>query len=459
VDSVSIATSVDSVNWTGIPWLGPGYELFRGIAYGQAGFVAISGFNHVATSSDGTNWVGAANLQYTAPPLNGIAYGQGKYIAVGEVGTLISSPNGVDWTNQQLGQAGALYDVTSGGDTLIAVGAGATSTTSIGSQTILTSTDGVSWHPSSLPNGPPMFGATYGNDRFVAVGSLGDDSISQFSLDGTNWSYGDTFFGENLRTAGSGVVFGNNVFVSVGAGWQMGSGWGPLIAMSTDGNHWRQISTSNYLSAVAFGGGRFIAVGGQIMVSTNAVDWQTVPSGTTSPLNGIAYGQGKYVAVGEGGTILVSVAGDDWRQVTSENPERLTAVAYGNGAFVAVGARGTILTSPNALSWTIRKSGTVNDLYGVTYAHASFVVVGARGTILQSDSMMPAATFDGIRTTSLGLELHLATELGRSFRIQASTNLVDWSEVSLVTFPEDEFLFLDTSLPTHTQRFYRAVVP
>ena len=62
----------------------------------------------------------------------------------------------------------------------------------------------------------------------------------------------------------------------------------------------------------------------------------------------------------------------------------LMGVAYGNGRFVAVGRRGTILTSSDGVSWTERSSGTSQDLHGVTYGNGLFVAVGSGGTILTS---------------------------------------------------------------------------
>jgi hypothetical protein len=47
----------------------------------------------------------------------------------------------------------------------------------------------------------------------------------------------------------------------------------------------------------------------------------------------------------------------------------LNGVTYGNGLFVAVGEGGTILTSPDGASWTRRTSGTSNRLRGVTYGN------------------------------------------------------------------------------------------
>jgi hypothetical protein len=52
------------------------------------------------------------------------------------------------------------------------------------------------------------------------------------------------------------------------------------------------------------------------------------------------------VAVGYPGTILTSPDGETWTQRTSGTTVGLYGVAYGNGTFVAVGEGGTILTSP-----------------------------------------------------------------------------------------------------------------
>jgi hypothetical protein len=73
-----------------------------------------------------------------------------------------------------------------------------------------------------------------------------------------------------------------------------------------------------------------------------------------------------------------------WTQRASVADNGLYGVAYGNGLFVAVGDGGTILTSPNGVSWTEQASGTSNSLYGVAYGNGTFVAVGKDGTILTS---------------------------------------------------------------------------
>ena len=77
-------------------------------------------------------------------------------------------------------------------------------------------------------------------------------------------------------------------------------------------------------------------------------------------------------------------AGTTWTQRTSGTGNELEGVAYGNGRFVAVGNGGTILTSPDGVNWTRRTSGTRSWLGGVTYGNGTFVAVGEEGIILTS---------------------------------------------------------------------------
>ena len=70
-----------------------------------------------------------------------------------------------------------------------------------------------------------------------------------------------------------------------------------------------------------------------------------------------------------------------------------------------------------------------------------------------------ALSFAGIGKTRGGLELRLANEATRSFRLEASTNLSDWSEVSFFTPRTNQVIYLDNLLPTEPRRFYRATAP
>ncbi|MDE0217677.1 MAG: hypothetical protein OXJ90_00300 [Spirochaetaceae bacterium] len=61
----------------------------------------------------------------------------------------------------------------------------------------------------------------------------------------------------------------------------------------------------------------------------------------------MAYGGGRFVAVGSGGTIVHSTDGSSWQEAdASAATEWLHGVSYGGERFVAVGGNGTIVASP-----------------------------------------------------------------------------------------------------------------
>jgi hypothetical protein len=114
---------------------------------------------------------------------------------------------------------------------------------------------------------------------------------------------------------------------------------------------------------VTYGNGLFVAVGegGAILTSPDGVSWTARTSGTGNDLSGVTYGNGPSWRWGTGGAILTSPDGVSWTGGPRGRHD-LYGVAYGNGTFVAVGDRGTILTSPDGVSWTQRTSGTGNWL-------------------------------------------------------------------------------------------------
>jgi hypothetical protein len=174
--------------------------------------------------------------------------------------------------------------------------------------------------------------------------------------------------------------------------------------------------TQNYLSAIAYGNGQFVAVGdkGTIVTSADGANWTQRKSGTEKWLLHIAYGNGQFVAcnintlvtspdgvnwtlhqccggVGLGyGNGLFVISNEDFTYV-SGNPAdgRLpatdpsshfsaSAIGYGNGHFVALDGR----TSTDGLKWT---SPALNGrLHSIAYGKGQFVIVGEAGAIVTS---------------------------------------------------------------------------
>lgn len=54
------------------------------------------------------------------------------------------------------------------------------------------------------------------------------------------------------------------------------------------------------------------------------------------------------------------------------------AIAYGNGKYVAVGSSGYVTTSTNGTSWTTPVRIGTEDWYSVTYGNGKFVAVGRK---------------------------------------------------------------------------------
>ncbi|MBI3416773.1 MAG: hypothetical protein HY043_15900 [Verrucomicrobia bacterium] len=90
-----------------------------------------------------------------------------------------------------------------------------------------------------------------------------------------------------------------------------------------------------------------------------------------------AYGNGRYVLVGESGALATSTDGVEWTRQPAIASENLNGVSFGNGTFVAVGQRATILTSSDGLAWNPQLLGAsgIPNLQGVTFAQGIFVVV------------------------------------------------------------------------------------
>jgi hypothetical protein len=180
-------------------------------------------------------------------------------------------------------------------------------------------------------------------------------------------------------------------------------GEGGLIANSTDGNVWTAAATNvdgtkgglgTYVYGVAYGNGRWIAVGqhaiiaGGIAISTDSKNWS--PAGSINNFNGgkrVTYGKdvsgnGLWVSVGYGPIIIAkSTDGNVWTPAAgvANNKGGITelanGVAYGedgtgNGLWVAVGRGGKIAKSTDGNVWNQVGSITglgINEGLSVAY--------------------------------------------------------------------------------------------
>ncbi|MDR1869003.1 MAG: hypothetical protein LBQ82_03355, partial [Treponema sp.] len=138
----------------------------------------------------------------------------------------------------------------------------------------------------------------------------------------------------------------------------------------TDSTIWEYIFGTVDINAIAYGNGKFVAVGGQgkIATSANGAIWTAVEDSKfdLSYIYAIAYGSAgnagnRFVAGGMNGRMAYSDDGENWSAVAdstfpstdSSNGYSLiiNAIAYGNNKLVAVGGDGKMAYSDDGETW------------------------------------------------------------------------------------------------------------
>jgi len=153
---------------------------------------------------------------------------------------------------------------------------------------------------------------------------------------------------------------------------------------------------ANDLFAVAYGGGRFVAVGrnGALISSADGTNWNRHSIRTNAELQGVTYGGGRFVVVGEGSLILTSTNGENWVTAPVSPLIEFFDVTYGNGRFVIAGrpnftASPKILVSSNGLDWVDATflTPSASWLRAIAYGAGAFVTIDAGSQALRSTDL------------------------------------------------------------------------
>jgi hypothetical protein len=204
---IEIYTSTDAINWTSRTSSILNSEI-ENISFGNNLFVVTAVDNadgQIMTSPDGINWTTRTTTSNRR--LQKAAYGNGIWVIVcysslaGTGGTTLTSTDGINWTTR----ATSFFNLS----IIFANGIFTTGTHY--------SYDGINWTTTGLVL-PSSFirSITYGNGYFVAVTNSGTNRIF-YSTNGINWISRPSVGSAQL----SGVVFGKNIFVSVGFNFKL----------------------------------------------------------------------------------------------------------------------------------------------------------------------------------------------------------------------------------------------
>ncbi len=134
---------------------------------------------------------------------------------------------------------------------------------------------------------------------------------------------------------------------------------------------------------------------------------------------------------------------------TTTNRVRFTFQTSGQPIFVIINC---LTNSPSHKPWQL----LVNHLgYGQT--DFSQELANDRAIINTVQPPVSPPQLLGARRNGVNFEFAMQTQPGRSYRVQGSTNLTDWSTLRTVAGSTNAVLFSDTNAPS--SRFYRAVTP
>lgn len=226
----------------------PASKQWSSVTFGNGLFVAVSrGTGTVATSPDGVTWT---SRTITGADWTSVTYGMGLFVAVASSGTAsASSPDGITWTDRTLPTSNNWGSVVFNGTVFIA---NINSTTT----SAASSANGTTWTARTMPVSCAWL-STATNPATGLTVALGDAGQIATTTDGVTWTSRGVIGTVNGGSSLKQVVFGNGVFIAIGAGL------GAVIFTSYDGISWtpRTGPPAVYSNAIGYGAGIFVVLG------------------------------------------------------------------------------------------------------------------------------------------------------------------------------------------------------
>jgi hypothetical protein len=277
----------------------------------------------------------------------------------------------------------------------------------------ITSTLGDAWSINKIANSPLNTTNISFADGWYVITTVNSATPIFISADGVNWitsggtytpydstPYDTTSYDFTSLLVESTLLnasdYNNNKWVAVGEN----------IVLSTDRFFWEevfvlpyagQLKDVKYINIPIYN--NWLAVGNWtvsgvdravLLRSSDGITWTEINAGITTAitdatLNAVAPGNNLLVYVADNGRIFTTTNNISFTEQTSGVSENLLDVLYVDSTYIVVGEAGTILTSTDAVTWNIDTSGTTENLNGITSDGAGkYLVVGNNNTILTS---------------------------------------------------------------------------
>jgi hypothetical protein len=479
-----MAYSTDGITWEAINqniFDGYGHDI-DAIVYGNGKFVASS-IREMAYSTDGITWKAIDNLGYVA-----IAYGGGKFVA-GFGGTIAYSSDGIKWTEVEDSIFGQGYDkgsisaITFGNGTFVAgssygkiayfsEGSGGSGGGNTPQTATYTGATGGTTYTLKITENTARYAAQNGDAYELTAGSkkstgtvsgVSGGSLTLKPNNKPTTTFTATVSGSSLTALNGTITWTDDTTVAAPGAFSGGSGggtmkWTDITYTTTAFEYYDDYDDETYTAdilAIAYGNGKFVAVGDNSKIATSAdgINWTPVtdsPFGTISSYNtiwAIAYGNGKFVA---GGTSAIAYSSDGvtWTTVTDDifnnyKQYYVEAIAFGNGMFVAGNLMGQMAYSTDGVKWTAVADSKLSAMIrAIAYGNGKFVACdndggmaistdGATWTAVNTGTIFEQLgvygnTIGNIRTIAYGNNKFIAT--GGVGKMAYSTDGVTWTD-------------------------------
>jgi hypothetical protein len=460
-----------------------GLFVLTGAAYGPEGFVAVGSdaydYNYdpavIMISPTVTNWTELPVLT-SENPLGAVTWGNGLYVAVGDSGSIVVSTNATNWTEIIPDRRSAILAIACNTNLSIATAVPANATWGFPDFASLVSSNGGNWEVSHTTNGefatePPPVGELPTISDLACGGSqfVGISGASVFTTaDGYNWQQHGPF-----RNFLSGVRYANGAFFAVG-----GNG---TIYSSIDGTNWvnHSLATTGSFNGMAYGNGLYVAAGTVGATSTDGINWVLGPTNPPETVYRLVYGDGLFVAASytanpslQPGEILTSPDGVNWTiRFTEPGGQNFSGIACTGGVFLAIsgGDPAATFKSTDGVNWQatgfsmpVGLSYYVGILPGyatVCARNGTFLVGGKDGRLFQSGNVWTPATLGPSSIGANRFNFSYNQQIDVPYHIQASSNLADWTNVyaGIGIGQPTNFLFPVSS--NDPGRFFRIVSP
>jgi hypothetical protein len=231
-------------------------------------------------------------------------------------------------------------------------------------------------------------GVGYGGRRLVSRDGINWEISSEWAVDGKDDS-------NNLMS----IAYGKGRFVAVGGGgWTRETQAGHIL-LSRDGRSWTEVRKApNRINPVVFGGGRFVA-GGSDRVLLWSENGETWTAGGKIEFKDWAfwfrrglYGNGVFLLMGNHGKdqkaywAAVTKNGQAIDHFQTDLPV-VNGLAFGAGLFVAVGGDGLVMTSKDGREWKRQTVADAGDFEQLAWTPKGFVAVSKKSAFTSADGL------------------------------------------------------------------------